>query len=501
MKFLNFNTKYPILNYIFLIALSLSVFFSVSILYEVFQIHIYRGDSFYNIPEIESVYKFEASGRWINHIFYPITTLISGKLLSTFMLLSFFYFIFISSYRWSKNFYYAILISLLLFQIPSLYSQIMWPAASVPAFLVLFLSIFFVQRLPIFIFYILFGILFFATMSNFYYLLPLLHLSLLTSNNSKKNFRLLFFKIIPAWAFGFIIGYVVTQLIVYINTGHFIQIKSWRNPHYIHSVYDLTHNILSSLNFLERDIKSIFSNCWIIFLIFPALLIAYKDRKKDLLFLPLILFFLIIIIHYIVMIPVGINIAPRTIIATWVGILAIVFFIPLIKRWQIFFLTPIVVFFTFTLYEKNHNNLHWYSLTSNIHFEKLLKESPKSPGLYNGVVLLATHSDIANRNALISKQYNVHKDSYLEDFDHFTRWVPGAREAGFKSIIMCDGTNESRGKIDHFDKTTDMNLLCQEVSKVYKKNNILLTNQNTFYTILGEYDGRLIISFNENWYH
>ena len=205
MNLFDFNNKYPILNYFYLITLLLNIFFAASILYDVFQIHIYRGDSFYYIPKYVAAYKLGAEGRWINHIFYPITTLISGKLLSLFMLLSFFYFIFINFYRWSKNFYYASLVSLLLFQIPPLYSQIMWPAVSVSAFLVLLLSIFFVQRLSIHLFYILFGILFFATMNNFYYLLPLLHLSLLTPKNSKENFRLFFFEIMPAWAIGFIV--------------------------------------------------------------------------------------------------------------------------------------------------------------------------------------------------------------------------------------------------------------------------------------------------------
>lgn len=496
MYLFNFNTKHSFSNYYYLIALSLSIFFAISILYDLFQIHIYRHDDFYYVSQDFYKHIVPSEGRWINYIFYPITTLMSGKLLSLLIMFSFFWFTFITVYRWTKNVYYACLIALLFFQIPSMYDLVMWPAVTAPAFIVLLLSIFFVRRLPIYIYYMLFGILFFGTMSNFYYLLPLLSLSLLTPNNLKENLRLTSLKIIPAWAFGFIVGYAITQFIIYINTGHLMEIATWRNPHYIHTIHDFIQNILRSLNFLERDIKSIFSNSWMISGYLVALFIASNARKIGLFFIPLSIFFLIIIIHYIVVLPVGITISPRTIFATWVGILAIGFFIPSIKEWQVFSLTPIIIIFSFILYQNNHTNLQWYGSITNTHFENLHKESPKSSVLYKGVVLLATDSDIKKRNTLILKQNNVHKDSNMADLDAFIRWAPSAREAGFKSIIRCDGPN---GQNDFFDQTTNANLICQEVAKVYAKDKVVPERENAFFNVLGEHDDRLIISFNQSW--
>lgn len=483
-------------DYYYIIAFLVSIFFALALFYNVFQIHIYWQDSLCNVTQDDYKYKVSSEGRWINYILYPVTTFISGKLLSLFILLTIPYFIFIILYRWSKNFYYAGLVSLLFLQIPSFSVILLWPATVAPAHLMLLLSIFLVQRLPIYIYFILFGILFFGTMSNYYYLLPLLYLNFLSQNSPNKNIRFVFLKIIPAWATGFIVGYLVTQLVVYIATGHLMHIGSWRNTNYIHSIHDLTQNILSSFNFFIIYTRDIFSNAWIVLVYFIALFIAFKDEKKYLFFISFVFYFLIIIIHYIIIIPVGIDILGRTIFSSWVGILAIVFFIPSIKQWKILLLTPIILFFTFTLYERNQANLEWWNTLTNTYFENLIKESPKSPKLYKGVVLLASDADIQKRNILISKQYNIYNDKYMRDPSTFKKWAPIANEAGFKTMLMCNG---SKGTHSFADRTTNVNKICQELSKVYIKNDVPIKKDITFYHIIGEYDRRLIISFNEEW--
>jgi hypothetical protein len=372
----------------------------------------------------------------------------------------------------------------------------MWPETAASAFIVLLLSTFLVQRLPMYLFFIVFGILFFGTMSNYYYLLPLLYLDRLEPNNWRENVRLVFLKIIPAWAIGFIVGYAVTQLIIYASTGHLMTIAEWRDPHYIHTADDLIHNIQRSLVFLERDIKSIFSNNWMILAYLFATLIAFRARKMDLIFTPIGIFFLMIIVHYVVVLPTGIGISPRTIIATWAGIFAIAFFVPSIRQWQMTLLAPIIVFFTFVLYQNNHANLRWYASITNAHFDNLLEASPRSPSSYKGVVLLATDSDIGKRNALISKQNNVHHDANIEYLDAIMKWAPSAREAGFKSIIRCDGSN---GENDLFDQVTNANLICQEIANIHAKDKVMTDKGNSFFNTLGEHDGRLIISFDQNW--
>ncbi len=505
MKNINFE-KNKLLNLYYLVLLLVSVFFIASILFDIFEIHIYRTDDLYYITQdIYYEYHFSHEGRWINLISSSFLPLISGKILSLFIMFFFFYFIFISSYRWSKNFYYAIIVSLLFLQIPSLYAQLLWPATSVLAFFVLALSAFVVRFLPIYIFYMLFGILFFGTLSNFYYLLPLLHLSLLTSSNIRVNLKVLFLKIIPAWALGFIVGYVITQVIIYITTGHLMTILPSREPHYIHSINDLIDNTLQSFYYLQRDIGYIFSNIWMIILFFIAILLAFSSGKKQLLFISFILYFAIIIIHYVAVIPIGIYIAPRTVLATWVGILAIAFYIPLLKQWQVFFITPVIIFFTFSLYEQNHTALQWYNTVTNTYYTKLLEESPQPSQKYQGIILFEYEDNILKQNMIIVKQFNLYKDDnkkgskILTDLNDFWSWTASANEAGFEEVIFCS----KDGYIDMSERSLfharDAETICKNISKIYDANKIYPQNNNNFYTIIGEYNGMLIISLNSNF--
>ena len=490
INFLNLNNKNKKINYLYLTILLFSTFLAISIFYDIFQIHIYRHDSLYYMPNADTYYKnnIATEGRWINYIFFNVLTQIPGSFLSISILLSFGYFIFSVTYKWSQNYYYALILSLLFIQTPSFYDLITWPAVSTPAFLVLLLSIFLKRKLTIFIYFILFGILFFGTMSNYYYLLPLLYLSYLKDHDWKQNLKFVSFKLIPAWAIGFIVGYIATQLIVYINFDYFMKIANWRDPNYVHSIDHLVENISRSINYLERDIKSIFINGWVVLLFMFSLIVAMVNRRKDLVFIPIILFFLIIVIHYIIVLPVGIYIAPRTIVATWVGVLAISFFVPSVKNWQIYLLVPIIVFLTSRLYLDNHHNLQWYRNITNTHFNKLLSEAIKAPKQYKGVILYASDTEIKKRNKLISKINNTFKNSYIEKLGVFTFWAPAAKEAGFKSVSNCV---TEKGRNSHWQAVEGLSKICKEVSKMAMDYKTMSKEDITFYHIIGEYDGRL----------
>ncbi|WP_294117394.1 hypothetical protein [Thiolapillus sp.] len=495
------SNEYKSVNYIYLILLLFSIFQTASIFYDIVQIHIYRHDALYYMPNANTYYKYRVAseGRWIVYGLFYFITKIPGNILSIFALLSFGYFVFISIYKWVENYYYALILSLLFMQIPSFYDLITWPATAAPAFLVLLVAISLQKKLNIFVFFIIFGILFFGTMSNYYYLLPLLYLNYFQKHNWKESLKFTSYKLISAWAIGFIVGYIVTQLILYVNFDHFLAIEAWRDPHYIHSMEDMYENILRSLRYLQRDIQSIFLNSWIILLFIFTLIVSTIDRRKDLIFIPLVLFSLIILIHYVIVLPVGIYIAPRTIVATWVGILAILFFIPSIKQWQIYLLVPIIVFYTSILYLNNHNNMRWYANVTNIHFDKLISETPKDPKDYKGVILYASDSDIQKRNNLISSINHTVKDSNITGQGvprAFMRWAPLAWEAGYKSVGNCND-KQSRNAAWHTIK--DLNKICKEVSKFAENKKTLPIKNITFYNILGEYDGRLIIEFNDGW--
>lgn len=476
------------------IALLLSLFFITSIFHDILQVHIYRHDSIYYMIQNDYLRRVPTEGRWLNYIFFPLVKIIPGSLWSIFILTSFLYFIFYSAYKWTQNIYYSILLSLLFIQIPSFYGQIQWPATTAPTFFILLFAIYLVNRLPIFLFYNLFGVLFFATMSNYYYLLPMLHLPLLIKGRIKEKMRLVFLKIMPYWAIGFIVGSVVTELIIYLWFGHFVKLQSWRNPHYIHSLYDIMNNIQLSFKALPHHIQNIFSNIWMVVTGTIGLIISLWSRRKDLIFLPLLIFCAIILVHYIVIIPVGINISLRTIVATWIGIFAIIFFIPLIEQWKVFLLTPIIIFFTYNLYLRNHTNLQWYGTVTNTYYNMLQKVSPMAPKLYKGVVLFASNKEIQKINKYISKEYGLHKDSYIEGLGSFMRWAAIAKEAGFKHIVKCDKTKNSTALWDY---TINANLVCQKLSTIYTASRLSQQRSYGILNIAGAYNDLLVLSFNK----
>jgi hypothetical protein len=434
-------------------------------------------------------------GRWINYIFFPLLTLFSGKLLSFIILFSFTYFIFINTYKISKNILYGVLVSTLFVQLPPLYNQILWPATSLLAFLLLASSVYTVKFLPGYKFYIIYGILFFGTLSNLYYLLPLASLGYYASNNTEINYKLIILKIIPMWALGFIAGYFTTQFIIFILSGHLMQISDWRQPHYIHSFQDLTQNFLHSFNTLVSDFHYIIPNELILAIFAFVLISALLVNKINLLIPIFIIFFSIIIVHYVIILPIGIVISPRTIIATWVGILSIVFIFTSVKNWQLLLLSPIVTFYTYYLYQTNQANLQWYKTITNTHYEELLNVSNDDAQSYNGVILVSTNHDISKINSAISKQYSLNP-SRIESLDAFMRWSPIAHATGFKTAILC---NQTESKNDLLKKTITATDICKQlnISSLIKKEKV--DKENNIYIELGKYSNFLIITLNDNY--
>src|SRR5690606_32492631 len=122
-------------------------------------------------------------------------------------------------------------------QIPLLRVQLEWPETVIFGFMLLALSSTESKKIPDYLFFPLFSILFFGTYSAFYFLLPLLYLG---SSSFKYNLRILII-----WGFSFIGGYLVASSFVYFTTGSTIVISDWRRPNPISDFGDLIQNILT----------------------------------------------------------------------------------------------------------------------------------------------------------------------------------------------------------------------------------------------------------------
>ena len=460
------------------VGLVISVIFAVAILVDQSHIHIFRHDAVFYIDSYLD--KLKGEGRWINYLLFPVLKLIPGQAASLLDVLFFFVFCTISTYRWTGSLAYAFLLSLLFIQVPPLYGLILWPVTILPAFAILLLAAVVATRMPPVGFYLLFGMLFLGTMSNFYYLLPLLHLNLLNASSTGQNIRILFVKIIPAWALGFVVGYLIAVSMIYVFSGQIgMVIAEWRTPHYVHNVQDLSENIQRSFSMLNFHISEIITGSWYpIFFVF-ALLIGLFGKQRNQFILSIFLALCIMVSHYVITIPVGIVVEWRTILATFVGVLACAFFIPSVKNWQVILLTPLIVLLTVSFYKHNHNVLQWYSVVTNVYYEELLKASPLAPQLYSGVILIVDDSDVRKLNQTIENRFNL-GSGLFEGLDDDKRWRPAAHEAGFRHVKLCGHALSPR---------------CEQLTENYTA--LQTSEKSGLYQAIGvTEDGYLLITFN-----
>lgn len=149
--------------------------------------------------------------------------------------------------------------------------------------------------------------------------------------------------------------------------------------------------------------------------------------------------------------------------------------------------------------------MQWYNTVTNTYYTKLLEESPQPPQKYKGIILFEYEDNILKQNIIITQQFNLYRSNgekgsgILKSLDDFWSWTASANEAGFEEVIFCS-------KDDYYDRSErtlfrarDAESICKNISKIYNKNKIYSQNNNNFYTIIGEYNGMLIISLNENF--
>ncbi|SFV55846.1 Membrane protein, GtrA family [hydrothermal vent metagenome] len=483
-------------DYYMALLILIASLFAVSIANDFLHMHVFRHDALYYMSAMDYLHKVEMEGRWLNYLLFPVLKKMNGSFAAILSLFAFGYFFYSAAYAWSKHRGYALLIALLMVQIPSLYDLLTWPATAIPAFLSLALSVLLYKRINIFVFFTLFGVIFFATMSNYYYMLPILFLTKFSNETSNENLKFLFLRLVPAWAIGFIVGYLVSQWYIYAHFGHLMQIISWRHPHYIHSFHDLMENIRSSILYFEEHISIIFSHKYSAAFAFFVILVAlWKSMNKMVIYSSLI-FIAILIVHYIVILPVGLRVDLRTIVSTWVGVLGVLFFIPSIGKVRVAILAPIILVIISKLYIGNHNNLKWFYTLTDTYYSELTRVTPFPPKMYDGIVFYVDNSDIKKRNSEIAVAYNLKRDAYFETIDIFRYWVPFALEAGFATTTYCDG---KMGINDFYDHSFNPNRVCSEIDGALGdgKIDILTKNSHNFFQVLGVYKNRLLVSFGD----
>ena len=463
-------------------AVLICLFTAFFLLLDLLQVHIYRHDAAYYLGWDGFFTRMLQEGRWINFLLYPVYSKIPGQLALLLVFLFLFLFLFSVSSRWVKNVPYSLLISLLCIQAAPMMAQIMWPATILTGFLILYLSTFFSNRIPVFLFYALFGILLFGSMTYLYYLLPLVHLLLLSHSLVKRNLRVLFLRIMPAWAAGFVAGYLFALLVIYAVSGDIgIQVADWRNPNYIHSLQYLMDNVYGAIGHLYHHLTTLFTGFWRNTMFALAFVIGILGVNKSQ-YLPMaILSVGVIVAHYVVTMPIGIYISYRSVTPFWLDFMVLLFFYPTIKRWQYNSLIPVIAILTVSFYSVNHETVRWYSSITNTYYDELQGSIPRDASLYKGVAFLSTSEDLNKMTSMLGEALGVSK-GHMENIYEDYRWVPVGKEAGFKDVLLCNRQKEHE--------------VCKSTARLKDDLDLQGVNSSGLYRFHGQHNGYLIVSLN-----
>ncbi|AGH82370.1 hypothetical protein PCNPT3_12170 [Psychromonas sp. CNPT3] len=308
------------------------------------------------LPYMENyIGKFTTEGRWINFAFYyPLCALpafIAASLANLFM----FIFVYKVAMGIKKEYWLAIMVALLVINIPSFTMLLKWPMTIMPSCFMLAVLACNKDKLKMPLFLILAGILLFSTYPVFYFLMPLLYLSTLRHASYSDNFKFLCF-----WILGYVLGYVVANAFVYLYTfafsdqASFIQFVSWRHETPSHSLSALLGNIQSSAGNFMRNFNYIGRlSLWLYIPIGVTALWALRTHFKY-----TVMLLLVVISLYVSVLPLGITVPLRSGVTFPIGMVMLLFIIPN-KYWRL--LTLLSLMIPFALQTYNYNSRYAYN--------------------------------------------------------------------------------------------------------------------------------------------
>lgn len=186
-------------------------------------------------------YKLVTEGRWIVYLLSPSLIHVSGAL-AVLMNLACLFFFSLVVFRNLLPRHVAVLAALCALLFPPVHSLNNWALTLLPSYIVLAAAALCYRRMPMAVFFCLFGCLFNGGVSHFYFLLPLLFLK------EKEGF----IKLLVLWCGGFVCGFVCAEVMTKLLSHSFIQLAEWREPHYIRSLSDAVANAQRLMHSAER---------------------------------------------------------------------------------------------------------------------------------------------------------------------------------------------------------------------------------------------------------
>lgn len=418
-------------------------------LYGLANISVWRHDELYYEPDY--FHKLETEGRWLNYLLSEYLAELPASLCIGASYLSIFYFVAKSAWNTNHDLIIALIIALTALLFPFLSTLLFWPATTLSGFLVLFSACYLSNKIPKLVFFPIFAILFFATLSNLYFLLPLLFLGKLDARET--------FKLLTIWILSFLLGFLVTQAITHNLTGHLIEVAGWRKPNPITSWEDLLQN----LRRVSLAWARINSTIWHILGFFPfaiwaVMLLIGRRFKIDDLCLTIVIV-LVAVAVFASSIPLGLGVQGRTSLTYTTGLIFLACVRVDASQLTRTLILMLCLFAGSTLAISNFQTIQWYAGVTNEIKEEMRRVIPES--LKDDVTIVL---GISNRDwEKITRKIEICKNLTQltgERIGTSYRIAQAVKELGYRKVAWCppEKCEESSVKVSKSLKSCELRI-------------------------------------------
>lgn len=331
-------------------------------------------------------WKLRGEGRWLNYLLFPFLKSLNHQViwLLSFGLFSYFSYCIARNLSFSRK--SSFLFALTILFIPQVHLLADWPLTVFPMYVIAAAAAYTHKKLPVPLFFVIYGVLFCGSLPNLYFALPLLFIG----RDSNTLLR-----VIVCWILGYIVGFAVSQLMTFLLCGSFIKLAQWRNPNYVTDWQSLLDNICRAYSTFSRNVKEI---GW---LIIAFVILALPFYVKAMLrnwrhsSLVLLICLAVALSAHVQSIPAGINISVRSLYALYM-VTYIIIFAAFHSRPVIYNIALVVVATSaFTVVANNTRQLNWRKETA----IKSFAELKASPCEIDYVLMLSSSSDFNKAHA------------------------------------------------------------------------------------------------------
>lgn len=394
------------------------------------QVDLWRHDSLYYVDSYAN--KFVSEGRWINFILFPVLKCIPAAVASSLCYIGLIAFVYVSGRRLGLLAPYAVLMAVLIANIPLFRIQMEWPATLVTSYLILWVAAWVADRLPDYLFFPLFSVLFFGAVSSFYFLLPFLFVRNLRFSGA--------FGLLVVWGLSFPFGYLVSNILVYLAVGHGVEIAEWRNPNPVNGWADVTENTLRVWEGAKAHYAALVEYSTLVLLAFSAFVVWLVRLRTGGLWSVGVAVCCSLAL-YVTTIPAGIVISARTAGVAWAAVFLGMFLIDRPSRVQQFVLAVPLLLLSASLALSTAEYTRWYrAVTGGLvdNADSLVAQLPSA----KQVVIVATEADWQAAIEDIQRRTNT-APFLTERMSSPLYWRALLLSRGYAQVILCPEQNES----------------------------------------------------------